>query len=175
MKIDASLSGIRIGDALFADGVSGAAYVEVLGTPDRVVELGGPAPFGHRNNHAWFYDALGLFLSEHHLTRLISSVGVVLEPEHSYRQTKSAYSGPLDVCGVNVTRGLDAEEFVEKCQTQFHWHLGRRLFAESETVSIDIDTYRPQTPSGRKSTRKHIAVVTTAFRRAHLLTDETTS
>ena len=53
-------------------------YAAVLETPARTEEPSPPAPYGHRNNQIHLFDDLGLYLIEHHATRLVVAVVFVL-------------------------------------------------------------------------------------------------
>ena len=167
MKIEVTLNHLRIDGHVYAQGLDRSHYLEDLGSPDRDVELGPPAPYGHRNNRAIFYDSFGLFLTEHHFSRLIDSVGIVLDSEHAYRKPLRAFSGELVVCDVSMTQGMRPDEFLAQCGVPFRGHLGHSLVYDAENISIDIDYFHELTKSGRKSKKKKIAVVTVGFTNAH--------
>lgn len=171
MKIECTLKSITLDGMSFSCGMPLSEYELILRCPSRSIELGGRAPYGHRNNHAHFFDDVGIFLAEHHLTRLIEGVGIVLEPKHAYRKPVSGYRGELIVCGVPIVHGMRPEEFLERCEVSFRWHLGHSLVFDAESISIDIDTYTERTPSGRESAHRVISVVSVGFENAHLLSE----
>ena len=164
MNIIITPESLNIDGLSVSTGVYGSTYAEVLGDPDRLEPIGPPAPFGHRNNHIWAYDRLGVFLAEHHATRMIQGVGIVLEPAHSYRRIENAFTGNVFVCGVAISRGMRAGTFAAQCSVPFRWHLNSRLVFDADAIAVDISTYRPKTASGRKSSIRYISVVSVGFR-----------
>ena len=75
---DVSLEGLVLNGRLFRSPACLAEYTEVLGVPGRVEEPEPPAPYGHRNNQIHLFDDCGLYLIEHHATRLIDAIVFVL-------------------------------------------------------------------------------------------------
>jgi len=70
---DVSLEGLLLNGRLFKSPVSPDEYAAVLKSPVRIVEPSPPAPYRHRNNQIHLFDDLGLYLIEHHATRLMQS------------------------------------------------------------------------------------------------------
>lgn len=171
MKISCTVSSVSFNGVTLHCGTPLDQYRFVLGEPSRTDDLGPPAPFGHRNNQVHFYDDLGVFLAEHHLTRLIEGVGIVLDADHAYRQPRANFGGELVVCGVRVEQGMRPEAFLEQCAVPFRWHLGHSMVFDAAKLSIDIDTYAEKTRSGRNSRRRQISVVSIGFKNAHLLSE----
>ena len=167
MRIEITPTHLCIDGHVYARGLDRANYVTQFGEPDRDVELGPPAPFGHKNNRALFYDSWGIFLAEHHYSCLIQSVGIVLDREHAYRKSQHAFSGDLVVCGVAMSQGMRPDEFLARCDVPFRRHLGHSLVYDAENLSIDIDYFHELTKSGRKSRKTKIAVVSVGFANAH--------
>src|SRR5271155_3822560 len=83
LTADVSLDGLRLNDRLFNSPVKSAEYAAVLGVTSRVVEPSPTAPYGHRNNQIHLFDEFGLYLIEHHETRLIDAAVFVLWLEES--------------------------------------------------------------------------------------------
>jgi hypothetical protein len=175
MNIDVSLMALTINERSFDRGVPLQQFESALGPPDRVDDGPVPAPVGHRNNQIWFWDNLGIFANEHHSSRLIQGVGVVIDLDHAYRKPLKSYSGTILVCGVPIETGMEPQTLLENCSVDFRWHLGHSLVYDAERLSIDIDTFSLLTKSGRKSKRRQICVVSVGFRNAHLSQESPTS
>lgn len=72
-------------------------YQEILGIPSRTIAAGPPAPAGHRNNQVHVFDAEGIYLTEHHASRLIESVNFIFDPTESAFPIESAFCGNLKI------------------------------------------------------------------------------
>jgi hypothetical protein len=103
---DASLDGLRLNGRLFQSPVQPTEYAAVLESPPRVVEPSPPAPYGHRNNQIHLFDELGLYLIEHHATRLVDAVVFVLWLEESAFKPVCEYLGELTIGGVRFFPGM---------------------------------------------------------------------
>jgi hypothetical protein len=108
---DVSLDGLRLNGQFFDSPMQPAEYAAVFGVGGRVVEPPTPAPYGHRNNQIHLFDELGLYLIEHHLTRLIDAVVFVLWSEESPFEPACELSGQSTVGGVSVCPGMLVKEF----------------------------------------------------------------
>lgn len=108
---DVSLDGVLLNGRLFQTPVHPSEYVAVLESPDRVVEPLPPAPYGHRNNQIHLFDELGLYLIEHHATRLVDAVVFVLWLEESAFKPECEYSGELRIGGVRFFPGMTPRNY----------------------------------------------------------------
>jgi hypothetical protein len=140
MQVLISPNDVRLNDFAVTSPCAGEDYCEVLGRPSRI-DAGEPAPIGFRNNQVWYFDDIGVYLMEHHATRLITSIGFVFNLKAAYRKPLFPFCDQLGVCGVPVITDMRAGEFQEQCNESFHWHLGRSLVVDFDTLSIDIGTY----------------------------------
>ena len=68
-------------------------YEEAFGRPTRSFPAGPPAPVGHRNNQVHVFDTKGIYLTEHHASRLIQSVNFVLDPTESLFPIQAGFDG----------------------------------------------------------------------------------
>ena len=59
-----------------------------------------------------FFDAEGIYLTEHHKSRLIESVNFILEPTESPFAIESSFNGSLVVNGQQIRTGMLEEELV---------------------------------------------------------------
>jgi hypothetical protein len=103
---DASLDRLLLNGRLFQSPVQPTEYAAVLASPVRVVEPSPPAPYGHRNNQIHLFDELGLYLIEHHVTRLVDAVVFVLWLQESAFKPACEYSGELTIGGVRFFPGM---------------------------------------------------------------------
>jgi len=108
---DVSLEGLLLNGRLFRSPVQPSEYAAVLGIPGRVEDPSTPAPYGHRNNQIHLFDEFGLYLVEHHASRLVDEVVFVLWLEESPFKPAREFTGRLTVGGVNIVPGMLAREF----------------------------------------------------------------
>jgi len=108
---DVSLDGLVLNGQLFDAPVQPEDYAAVLGVAGRIMDPSSPAPYGHRNNQIHLFDEFGLYLIEHHATRLIDSVVFVLWLEESPFKPAREFTGQLTVGGVSVAPGTLVNEF----------------------------------------------------------------
>src|SRR4029450_7141429 len=93
MLADIGLDGLGIDDVSFPRAQKLDAYTRLLGSPSRTESPGAPAPAGHRNNQIHFFDNLGIYLNEHHATRLIQGVTFAVDCEHVVFPTEHPFAG----------------------------------------------------------------------------------
>jgi hypothetical protein len=103
---DISLDGLVLNGRAFHFPVEPAEYATTLQMPVRVVEPSPPAPYSHRNNQIHVYDELGLYLIEHHGTRLIDAVVFVLWLEEATFKPSREFVGALTIGGVRFFKGM---------------------------------------------------------------------
>lgn len=101
----ATADGLSINGQLFDSKLPLERYQDVLGPPSRIIEAGQPAPYGHRNNHVHVFDSEGIYLTEHHASRLIESVNFIFEPAESPFPIERAFDGSLVVDGQTIRAG----------------------------------------------------------------------
>ena len=167
MIIEVTPKCIQINTFAFSTPQFGSAFAEVLGTPSRVVALGDPAPFGHRNNHALFYDDVGLYLLEHHATRLIQAIVFVFAHEHAILRPLRDFRDTVSLFGVAVEHPMLAREFAAKCPRPFEGVLGS-IYVDCEFGTVVLPTYAERTRSGRTSSRRYITEVSVGFEGSHI-------
>jgi hypothetical protein len=112
----ATADGLTINGHVFDKKLPLERYQEVLGVPSRTIAAGPPAPAGHRNNQVHIFDAGGIYLTEHHASRLIESVNFIFDPADSAFPIESAFCGNLKIDGKELLPNmpeadLDAELF----------------------------------------------------------------
>jgi hypothetical protein len=91
--------GLALNGHLFDKKLPLERYEEVLGAPSRTFAAGPPAPVGHQNNQVHVFDAEGIYLTEHHASRLIESVNFIFDPADSPFSIWGAFRGSLRVDG----------------------------------------------------------------------------
>jgi hypothetical protein len=103
---DVSLDGLLLNGCLFQSPVGLSEFATILAMPHRVVDPSPPAPYGHRNNQIHIFDELGLYLIEHHATRLVDAVVFVLWLEESVFKPTCELTAELPVGGVKFFAGM---------------------------------------------------------------------
>jgi hypothetical protein len=99
------LDAFAASDGLVVNGVAFDAelplerYEVAFGRPSRTIAASPPAPYGHRNNQVHLYDDDGIYLTEHHASRLIQSVNFIFNPGDSPFPIEAAFRGKLSVGG----------------------------------------------------------------------------
>jgi hypothetical protein len=162
--IEVSLDGVVINGVSFTCGVPLDDYLAATGNPSRSESPGPPAPYGHRNGVLHFYDKEGLFLREHHDTRVIHAIDILLDPSSSKFPTTQAFSGTLVVCDVEVVAGMKFTDFAEQCEVEFKPHLGHAWYVDGKHISIQFEVVSPSRKRGTR--RTEIARVAVGFRGA---------
>lgn len=131
------LAGLSIQHAMPA-----SAFHDLLGSPDRIIAAGPPAPVGHGNNHIHIYDELGVYINEHHFTYLLSSVTFVLDPTFSSFPPTNPFSGTLTVGDLDITEPFHEREIVQS-GLQFHSRLRGSWTLDGDLTNwISLDSKR---------------------------------
>jgi hypothetical protein len=102
----ATADGLSINGRLFDSKLPLERYQDVLGPPSRTIDAGPPAPYGHRNNQVLVFDSEGIYLTEHHASRLIESVNFIFDPADSPFPIERAFDGSLEVDGQIIRAGM---------------------------------------------------------------------
>lgn len=90
-----------------------ATYEQALGCPSSTISAGGPPPVGHRNNQIHLYHREGIYLTEHHATRLIGSICFVFDCREAVLPLSNAYNGELHIGPYVIRQGVRANELVQ--------------------------------------------------------------
>jgi hypothetical protein len=106
----AAADGLSINQQLFVGKLPLERYQDVLGLPSRTIDAGPPAPYGHQNNQVHVFDSEGIYLTEHHASRLIESVNFILDPADSPFPIERAFDGHLEVDGRTIRAGMSEAE-----------------------------------------------------------------
>jgi len=101
-----SLDGLKINGIKISAQVPLDAYVQILGVPSRTIDAGQPAPFGYRNNQVHVFELYGIYLTEHHFSRMIESVNFVFDAAESLFPISAIFNGKLEIDGVAVVAGM---------------------------------------------------------------------
>jgi hypothetical protein len=159
---DVSLDGLRLNGELFQSPVQPADYAAVLGVPGRVEEPSTLAPYGHRNNQIHLFDEFGVYLIEHHASRLIDAVVFVLWLEESPFKPAREFAGHLTVGGVNVLPGMLVRDFA--CRTiPFKGPVLGLWSAERNGIWIGLRAQGIRQRSGRRGKRLRFENVSVCF------------
>ena len=159
---DVSLDGLLLNGQLFHSPVPPSEYAAVLETPARVVEPLPPAPYGHRNNQIHLFDELGLYLIEHHATRLVDGVVFVLWLEESAFKPACEYAGELTIGGVRFFPGMIKSDF-SGGTIVFGGPILGLWNAKRDGVWIGLNAKRMRQPSGRRGKRLRFVDVSVCF------------
>jgi hypothetical protein len=163
MTADMSLDGLLLNGRLFQSPVRPAEYSVALETSARVVEPTPPAPFGHRNNQIHLFDELGLYLIEHHKTRLVDSVVFVLWQEEATFKPLHEYSGELTIGSVRFFSGMTPRDYsggTIACEGPV---LGLWRANSRDGIWIGLHARSMRQPSGRRGKRLRFVNVSICF------------
>ena len=108
----ASADGLSINGRLFNSDVPLERYQDVLGLPSRTIEGRIPAPYGHRNNQVHVFDSEGMYLIEHHASRLIVSVDFIFDLAESTFPVETVFDGSLEVDGHSIRPGMSERDIM---------------------------------------------------------------
>jgi hypothetical protein len=137
-------------------------YASVLASPPRVVEPLPPAPYEHRNNQIHLFDDLGLYLIEHHATRLVDVVVFVLWLEESAFKPVCEYSGELTIGGVRFFPGMTPRDYSDGTIAFERPALGL-WSACRDRIWIGLNTKGMRQRSGRRGKRLRFVDVSVCF------------
>jgi hypothetical protein len=162
LTADVALDGLLLNGRLFQLPAQPSEYSAVLQTAARVVEPAPLAPFGHRNNQIHLFDELGLYLIEHHATRLVDAVVFVLWLEESAFKPVREYSGQLTIGSVPFFPGMTPRDYsggtiVFEGPILGHWN------ARRDGIYIGLDAKGMREPSGRRGKRLRFVDVSICF------------
>jgi hypothetical protein len=160
---EVSLDGLLLNGRLFQSPALPSEYSAALESAARVVEPAPSAPFGHRNNHIHLFDGLGLYLIEHHATRLVDSVVFVLWLEESAFKPAREYSGELTIGGVRFFPGMTPRDYSSSAIAFEGPALGLFWKAHLDGIWIGLSARGMRQPSGRRGKRLRFADVSICF------------
>ncbi len=90
-------SGLYVNGTIVSSAMMIDAYLPCLGPPSRTFSAGGPPPVGFRNNHVHAYDDIGVYLTEHHATRLIAEINLEFSLDDNDFQLANPFRGVLRI------------------------------------------------------------------------------
>jgi hypothetical protein len=159
---DASLDGLLLNGRIFTSAAEPTEYAAILETPGRVVEPSTPAPYGHRNNQIHLFDQFGLYLIEHHATRLVDAAVFVLWLDESAFKPEREFSGELTVGGVRFFSGMTPRNY-SGGTIAFEGPILGLWKACRGGISIGLTAKRMRQPSGRRGKRLRFVDVSVCF------------
>jgi hypothetical protein len=159
---DVSLEGVVLNGRLFRSSAPPSEFSAVLGSSVRVVEPSPPAPYGHRNNQIHLFDELGLYLIEHHATRLVEAVVFVLWLDESAFKPVREYPGELTIGGVRSVPGMTPSDY-SGCTIAFEGPVLGLWSARRDGLWIGLNAKGVRQPGGRRDKRLRIAEVSVCF------------
>jgi hypothetical protein len=162
VEADVTLDGLVLNGRLFRVPKLPSEYTEVLRTPARILEESQPAPYGHRNNQIHMFDDLGLYLIEHHATRLIDAVVFVLWLEECAFAPAREFSGKLTVGGVRFFPGM-APKDNRGGTIEFEGPVLGLWTASKEGVWVGLRGIGARMRSGRRSKKIRFIEVSVCF------------
>jgi hypothetical protein len=154
-----SSKGLALNGTLFDDKVALSHYQTVLGLTSRTIEAGGTAPVGHRNNRIHLFDDAGVYLTEHHASRLVESVNFVFELSESLFPLKEAFSGRLTVFGLLINADCTEGDL----RSLFQRDMPGEYSLAAEKCWVSISTIGHRTPRGRRSELRYVVLVSISF------------
>jgi hypothetical protein len=93
----ATADGLELNGQHFRTRLPLKVYQHALGLPTETLDAGAPAPFGHRNNQVQIFGSTGIYLTEHHASRLIESVNFIFDPAESPFPISRSFGGTLRI------------------------------------------------------------------------------
>ena len=159
---EVSFSGLLLNGRLFQSPVQPSEYSAALETTARVVEPAPPAPFGHRNNQIHLFDSLGLYLIEHHATRLVGSVVFVLWLEEAAFKSGREYSGELTIGSVRCFPGMTPRDYLGGT-IAFEGPVLGLWKAHRDGIWIGLNAKGMRQPSGRRGKRLRFVDASVCF------------
>jgi hypothetical protein len=162
LTADASLDGLLLNGRLFQSPVQPSEYAAVLASPVRVVEPSPPAPYGHRNNQIHLFDELGLYLIEHHATRLVDAVVFVLWVEESAFKPACELSGELTIGHVRFCPGMTPNDY-SGGTIAFEGPVLGLWNAKRDGIWIGMCAKAMRQPNGRRGKRLRVVDVSISF------------
>jgi hypothetical protein len=161
-QIDAvvAANGLMINGRVFDKKLPLAHYQDVLGPPDRTIDAGPPAPLEYRNNQVHFFDSDGLYLTEHHASRLIESVNFIFDCDDSPFTIKVSFSGNLELDGQPIRTGMPESDLITA-------HLKHVLPGEyaiqHPNCWIGISTKQRRDSHGKRRRPRYVVSVSVCF------------
>lgn len=156
----ATADGLTINGQVFDGKLPLERYQDILGLPSRTIDAGPPAPYGHRNNQVHVFDSEGIYLTEHHASRLIESVNFIFDPADSAFPIERAFDGNLEVDGQTIRAGM-SEGSIESD------HLTRDLPGEYsvklKNCWIGISALGRRDARGKRRKPKYVVRVSVCF------------
>lgn len=144
LRINAHVSfeGLLLSGAWFTRPVSLSEYAHVLGTPSRTVEPPTAAPYGHRNNQIHMFDDVGIYVIEHHASRLVGSIAFIYEPSECPFPPETGFTGRLVVGGATLHPLMSVQECVEQAGMDFKPFLGGSWSTRRGGVYVSLECGR---------------------------------
>ncbi len=155
-SVTVSAAGLVINGHGFDQRVPLERYQEALGLPDRTISAGPPAPAGHRNNQVHLYDSEGIYLTEHHASRLIESVNLIFDVSESPFPLEHPFRGSLTVDG----RHLDSNVFESECYLRmFARDLPGEFHVKLKYCWLGVAVKGRRNSLGKRQKKKHVVRV----------------
>jgi hypothetical protein len=104
-----------------------ATAVGILGEPQRIVEGASRAPAGFFNNEIYFFDNYGVYWIRDHKTRLMRTLGAVLNPDSTnplQRCTSSPFTGSILLLGCRIDRSTTVDQLSQAVRAGVHPSFG---------------------------------------------------
>ncbi len=156
----AAEDGLTINGHVFDKKLPLERYQDVLGPPSRTIDAGPPAPVGHRNNQVHVFDSEGIYLTEHHASRLIESVNFVFDPADSPFPIAAAFGGHLEVDGQLIRAGMPERDLDSARLTR---DLPGEYSVEFENCWIGISTQGRRDSHGKRRKPRYVVRVSVCF------------
>lgn len=110
LHITVTPGGLLVGERLWTEAPSLDDIRSVLGDDLRVETGDPPAPVGHRNNHSYVCDRLGIEFRDHHLSRRVTSMAVYFAPGSSERSPRTEFTGELTAWGYRFSQAMREQD-----------------------------------------------------------------
>jgi hypothetical protein len=163
LRACASLDRFTLNGVEFREAAPVGRFHEVLGLPSRIIDPAPPAPVGHRNNQIHMYDALGVYLNEHHYTYTIGEVTFVLWPEESPFEPACPCGPGVEIGGITIYPGISERELL--CSSiRFTQQLAGTWSAAADDLWIGFDAKGRKGRTGRRGKKRYVATLSVCLR-----------
>ncbi len=160
IEVIARPEGLAINGYVFDCKLPFEPYVSVLGLPSFTMDAGPPAPAGYRNNQVHIFTSYGIYLTEHHASRLIESVNFVFDPAECPFPIQRSFCGDMNVDGHRICPNMLEAEIEQMGYTR---DMPGEYTLRYKNCWIGISTMGRRDPNGKRRKPRYVVRVSVCF------------
>lgn len=143
-----------------------ASIEESLGMAARTIIAGPPEPYGHRNNRAHLFDALGIYLTEHHARQLVGSVNFILDTSDGWpHPLEHPFRGELIVHGIPITAETTESDLISLGRSMLRRDLPGEYSARRGPCWVGFWLKgRRKKPGAKRGSKKFVTMVSVSLK-----------